>query len=375
MAMEDNGRVVCKCTTSSRSFFCFIEFSFDDRPNRRNLLRNVSTLPVFKKGLFTRCSPSLAGNSILRIKALIVALKALKLAGVHGIAVEVWWGIVERFSPLAYDWSLYEGLFKLISNSGLKLHVALSFHSNVNSSSSRKGGVTLPLWIIEIGDQNKHIYYRDQNGFSNDDYLTLGVDHVPLFCSRTTLQCYEDFLSSFAKKFESLIGTVIEEISVGLGPSGGLKYPAHPFGYGRWKFPGISEFQCYDQCMMGDLKMAARKEGKPQWGEKGPQNAGCYNSLPSEVPFFEEGEESILIMGVFSFALRDGYDHVASILSHHGAALHVSSLEMMDGDNPASYLCSPEGLLQQVGLTHAAVLVTAGRAGSLGSTWAWNGPI
>ncbi|CAN6560487.1 unnamed protein product [Malus baccata var. baccata] len=234
--------------------------SFDYKPDRRNLLRNVLTLPVFKKGLFTCCSPSLAGNSILsmdaqensrssilpssldkripiygmmpvdafcidgtgrprirKIKALTVALKALKLAGVHKIAVEVWWGIVERFSPPAYDWSLYEGLFKLISDSGLKLHVALSFHSNVNSSSSRKGCVTLPLWIIEIGDQNKHIYYRDQNGFSNDDYLTLGVDHVPLFCCRTALQCYEDFLSSFAKKFESLIGTVIEDFGVGLG--------------------------------------------------------------------------------------------------------------------------------------------------------------
>lgn len=72
------------------------------------------------------------------------------MAGVHGIAVEVWWGIVERFSPLAYDWSLYEELFKLISESGLKVHVALSFHSNVNSSSNRKGGVSLPLWIIEV---------------------------------------------------------------------------------------------------------------------------------------------------------------------------------------------------------------------------------
>ncbi|RXI03297.1 hypothetical protein DVH24_003949 [Malus domestica] len=101
----------------------------------------------------------------------IRTLKALKLACVHGIAVEVWWGIVERFSPLAYDWSLYGELFKL------------------------------------IGDQNKHIYYWNQNEFSNDDYLTLGVDHVPLFCGRTALHCYEDFRSSFAKKFEFLIGT------------------------------------------------------------------------------------------------------------------------------------------------------------------------
>lgn len=85
-----------------------------------------------------------------RIKALTVALKALKLAGVHGIAVEVWWGIVERSSPLVYDWSLYEELFKLVSKSELKLHVALSFHSNMNSSSSKNGGVSLPLWIIEV---------------------------------------------------------------------------------------------------------------------------------------------------------------------------------------------------------------------------------
>ncbi|KAM1256156.1 hypothetical protein ACFX2G_030899 [Malus domestica] len=47
-------------------------------------------------------------------------------------------------------------------------------------------------------------------------------------------------------------------------------------------------------------------------------------------------------------ALRDGYDPVASILSRHGAALHVSCLEMMDADNLASYLGSPQGLLQQV---------------------------
>ncbi|KAB2615460.1 inactive beta-amylase 4 [Pyrus ussuriensis x Pyrus communis] len=219
------------------------------------------------------CSDGTGRPRIRTIKALTVALEALKLVGVHGI--------VERRA--------FGG-----ESLGLKLHVALSFHSNVNSSSSRKEGVTLPLWIIEIGDQNKHIYYWDQNGFSNDDYLTLGVDHVPLFCRWTALHCYEDFMSSFAKKFEFLIGTVIEEISVGLGPSGELRYPAHPFGDGRWKFPGIGEFQCYEKYISQCYEMAARKEGKPQWEEKGPQRDGCYNSLPCEVPFFGEGEESFL---------------------------------------------------------------------------------
>lgn len=79
-------------------------------------------------------------------------------------------------------------------------------------------------------------------------------------------------MTSFFKKFESLVGSVIEEICVGLGPSGELRYvtvtlhhkyeasttvflwivehryPAH-FGDGKWKFPGIGEFQCYDKYM------------------------------------------------------------------------------------------------------------------------------
>lgn len=363
-------------------------------------------MPVDSFGIDTSGAPR-----IRRIKALTISLKALKLAGVHGIAVEVWWGIVERFSPFVYNWSLYEELFKLISESGLKLHVALSFHSNMHSSSRVKGGVSLPLWIVEIGDLNKDIYYRDQNGFSNDDYLTLGVDELPLFCGRTALQCYEDFMFSFINKFESFIGSVIEEISVGLGPSGELRYPAHPFGDGRWRFPGIGEFQCYDKYMMRDLKIAACQEGKPQWGDKGPQNAGYYNSLPSGVPFFEEGQESFLsdygrfflewysgrlirhadailtkaanmlkkyqeskkssvllvakiggiywwyhtlshpaelTAGYYNTALRDGYDPVASMLSRHGAALHISCLEMMDNETPPTYLCSPERLLQQI---------------------------
>jgi hypothetical protein len=77
--------------------------------------------------------------------------------------------------------------------------------------------------LCQIGEHNKDIYYRDQNGFSNDTYLTLGVDQIPLFCGRTALQCYEDFMFSFVNKFDSFIGSVIEEISVGLGPSGELR--------------------------------------------------------------------------------------------------------------------------------------------------------
>ncbi|GAB4845958.1 Inactive beta-amylase 4, chloroplastic [Ancistrocladus abbreviatus] len=453
--MAVSGGVFCKC--SGRRNCCpFREvFSESRRSRSRNKnLRNVSTIPPFKKGLsrwrsvvsnrscvFSMDAREKSRSLILesskqkripvyvmmpldsfaidtsgsprirKIKALSISLKALKLAGVHGIAVEVWWGIVERASPFAYNWSLYEDLFKLISESGLKLHVALSFHSNVHSASEGKGGVRLPLWIQQIGSLNKDIYYQDQNGFSNDDYLTLGVDEVPLFCGRTALQCYEDFIISFLNKFDSLMGCVIEEISVGLGPAGELRYPAHPRGGGRWRFPGIGEFQCYDKYMLEDLRTAACQEGKPQWGKKGPDNAGFYNSFPSGIPFFEGGEESFLsdyghfflewysgklihhadailgktakllekyqedektsvllvakigviywwyrtlshaaelTAGYYNTALRDGYDPLASMLFRHSCALHISCLEMTDSETQPIYLCSPEGLLQQL---------------------------
>ncbi|XP_056860998.1 inactive beta-amylase 4, chloroplastic-like isoform X2 [Raphanus sativus] len=464
--MAEIGGIGCGCRgVSGGNFFfhpvggrfslktCFLQ----QRTRRnRNFFRNLSIAPSFKRGgrLITKWS-SVAGNSpifsmdageksrsfvlvssrhkkvpvyvmmpidtfgidssgcpiIKRLKALTVSLKALKLAGVHGVAVEVWWGIVERFSPLEFKWSLYDELFRLVSEAGLKLHVALCFHSNMHLFRGKGGGVSLPLWIREIGDVNKDIYYRDKNGFSNNDYLTLGVDQLPLFGGRTAVQCYEDFMLSFSKNFEPYFGNLIEEISIGLGPSGELRYPAHPLGDGRWTFPGIGEFQCHDKYMMEDLMAVASREGKPQWGSRDLPNAGCYNSFPSEVPFFEEGHDSFLsdygrfflewysgklichadailakaadvlrrrqeeekssvmlvakiggiywwyktsshpaelTAGYYNTALRDGYDPLASVLSRHGAALHIPCLDMADSETPEKYLCSPEGLLKQI---------------------------
>ncbi|TYK07944.1 aspartic proteinase A1-like [Cucumis melo var. makuwa] len=36
---------------------------------------------------------------------------------------------------------------------------------------------------------------------------------------------------------------------IGLGPFGELRYLAHPFADGRWMFPEIGEFHCYDKYM------------------------------------------------------------------------------------------------------------------------------
>lgn len=44
-----------------------------------------------------------------------------------------------------------------------------------------------------------------------------------------------------------MLGGVITEVTVGMGPAGELRYPSYPEGDGRWRFPGIGQFQCYDK--------------------------------------------------------------------------------------------------------------------------------
>jgi beta-amylase len=39
----------------------------------------------------------------------------------------------------------------------------------------------------------------------------------------------------------------VQEIQVGMGPAGELRYPSYPESEGTWKFPGIGAFQCYDK--------------------------------------------------------------------------------------------------------------------------------
>lgn len=45
---------------------------------------------------------------------------------------------------------------------------------------------------------------------------------------------------------------------------------------------------------MEDLRSVAWQEGKPDWANKGPPNVGDYNSFPTDVPFFEDGDGSFL---------------------------------------------------------------------------------
>ncbi|KAK9805935.1 hypothetical protein WJX73_006454 [Symbiochloris irregularis] len=224
---------------------------------------------------------------IKREKALDVGLRTLRKAGVEGVMVDVWWGIVEEAGPTKYDFSAYRRLFQKVAEHGLKIQAVMSFHAaggNVGDTCK----IPLPPWVLHVGEGNPDIYYTDRSRRRNREYISLGCDTLPLFWGRSPVQIYQAFISAFLDTFSDMLGTVVTEITVGMGPAGELRYPSYPEGDGRWRFPGVGEFQCYDKYMLAELRKAADAAGQPEWGLEGPHDAGTYNSYTWETGFFRK---------------------------------------------------------------------------------------
>lgn len=67
----------------------------------------------------------------------------------------------------------------------------------------------------------------------------------------------QKILLSFRNSFQFQL----QEIQVGLGPCGELRYPAYPESNGTWKFPGIGEFQCYDKVSLTPIQIIQPLDG------------------------------------------------------------------------------------------------------------------
>lgn len=142
---------------------------------------------------------------IKREQALNVGLQMLKKAGVEGVMIDVWWGIVEHAGPQQYDFSAYQRLFATAAQAGLKIQAVMSFHAaggNVGDTCK----ISLPKWISDIGVSNPDIFYTDKHGYRNKECLSLGCDSEPLFWGRTPVDMYRDFISAFADTFDDLAG-------------------------------------------------------------------------------------------------------------------------------------------------------------------------
>ncbi|KAG8386978.1 hypothetical protein BUALT_Bualt03G0204800 [Buddleja alternifolia] len=328
-------------------------------------------------------------------------LKELKAAGVDGVMVDVWWGIIEAKGPKQYDWSSYKRLFQLVQKCGLRIQAIMSFHQcggNVGDAVY----IPIPEWVLAVGEKEPDIFYTNRSGTPDKEYLSLGVDKRPLILGRTAVEIYSDFMKSFRENMsDQLEAGTIMDIEVGLGPCGELRYPSYPETQG-WKFPGIGEFQCYDKYLKEDFKAAAAQAGHPEW--ELPDDAGTYNDIPDKTGFFkpngtyltergkffltwysnkliEHGDQILdeankvfqgckvrlaakvsgihwwykdeshaceLTSGYYNLNERDGYRPLARMLSRHYGTLNFTCLEMRNSEQSAEYKCAPQDLVQQV---------------------------
>ena len=77
-------------------------------------------------------------------------------------------------------------------------------------------------------------------GSRNRECISFFADEIKCLEGRSPLECYRDMMAAFAKAMADMMGTVIEEVVVGTGPCGELRYPSYPELHG-WKFPGVRD--------------------------------------------------------------------------------------------------------------------------------------
>ena len=86
----------------------------------------LAGVPVYVMLPLDSINPS--SSTVNRRRAMDASLRALKSAGVEGVMMDVWWGIVEKDGPGSYNWSGYRELIDMVHKHGLKVQAVMSFH-------------------------------------------------------------------------------------------------------------------------------------------------------------------------------------------------------------------------------------------------------
>lgn len=336
-------------------------------------------------------------KTINHARAIAAGLKALKLLGVNGVELPVWWGLAEGEAMGKYDWSGYLALVEMVQNLDLKLHMSLCFHG------SEESNISLPEWVSRIGESHPSIYFTDRSGQQYKNCLSLGVDDLPVLDGKTPLEVYKGFFENFKSAFLPFMGSTITGLSIGLGPDGELRYPSHHNPANSLRSAG--EFQCYDKNMLLNLKQHAETHGNPLWGLGGPHDAPRYDQSPLSGGFFSENggswqtpygdfflswyssqlachsdrilslaastfkdasvslsgkiplmhtwsnvrsHPSELTAGLYNTVNRDGYSAVAEIFSRNSCNMIIPGMDLSDEDLPSESCSSPESLLAQI---------------------------
>ena len=245
-------------------------------------------------------------NVLSKPEALKIGFQALRVAGMRGIHVTIFWGIVES-EPRVYDWSAYEELFEIAETAG-ELEVSVEFAFHAKDCGGEEGDActaSLPAWVHETawgplagkgGEQrgNPEVFYMDQSGLRENAVISLFAEQDENLLPtgdgkrfRSAIQCYEEFMTSFVDTFEKYFANgTITTATIGAGPNGELRYPAFPEDV--WVFPGVGSFQVNDTYALKVLQEYANERNCGDWGKSGPHDAGEVNDFGPVSHFFQD---------------------------------------------------------------------------------------
>ncbi|KAJ8475747.1 hypothetical protein OPV22_019474 [Ensete ventricosum] len=243
--------------------------------------RSGRGVPVFVTLPADAVTPS---GRMTRRKTMGASFMALAAAGVEGITVECWWGIVEREAPGVYDWGGYMDLVMMARRYGLKVRAIIAFHQ-WGTGPGDPYWIPLPQWVLKEMDKEPDLAFSDRDTF-------------------------KDFL-----------GVVVTEIQVGMGPSGELAYPIYPTEklIRASTAAELGEFQCYDKYMLASLSACAQNVGMSAWEYGAPPDASDFLKNPEETASFSGDGSWNTPYGSFFLEWYSG------LLLHHGERLCITT--------------------------------------------------
>ncbi|GFZ15400.1 chloroplast beta-amylase [Actinidia rufa] len=245
------------------------------------------------------------GGNLNKPRAMNASLMALKSAGIEGVMVDAWWGLVEKEGPMKYNWERYAELVKMAQKHGLKLQVVMSFH--------QCGG--------NVGDSCRKIQ----------------VGMGP--CGELRYPSYPE--SNGTWRFPGIVG-----------PHDSGQYNQFPEDTtffrrdGTWNNDyGQFFLEWYSGMLLehGDRILAAANRIFQGTGAKlSGKVAGIHWHYRTRSHAAE------LTAGYYNTRHQDGYLSIARMMGKYGVVMNFTCMEMRDGEQSENASCSPEGLVRQV---------------------------
>jgi len=277
------------------------------------------------------------GSSLRDPERLGEQLAKLKTAGVRGVMADIWWGLCEP-SPGVYRFEAAQALCQLLKTHGLELQATMSFHQcggNVGDPVS----IPIPAWALSVA-KSKDMLFRSGRSHISEDCISLSADKVRELPGpagpRTPLDCYREYIAAFATACREFLGKTVNEIQVGMGPCGELRYPSYMMSRG-WQYPGVGLVMADDarlrDMLTADTGLSAPPEGLPTDQNALPDGSRLFRASGASADgqdreLFRVGEGKIFLEWYASVLLKHG----EAVLAEAAAGLREAKTDAVPPD-------------------------------------------